>query len=146
MTLVKFNPEKRNGSQLPSINDVFDTIFSDTFFSNNRFANVPAVNVCESADYYHIELAAPGLEKEDFKIALERRMLNISVEKENNEQQAERDFSRKEYSYHSFVRSFTLPDSADDARIEASYINGILKIDIAKKDEAKIVQRQIEIK
>ena len=73
-------------------------------------------------------------------------MLNISVEQRHENRDEQKNYSKREYSYTSFVRSFTLPDSADDNRIEATYTDGILKVDIAKKEEAKLVSRQIEIK
>src|ERR1700761_1785708 len=146
MTLVKFNPEKRNSSLLPGFNDVFETIFNDTFFNDRAMTRVPAVNISETENNYHVELAAPGLKKEDFKLNLENNVLNVSVEQSANHEDNQKNYSKREYSYSSFVRSFTLPDSADDSQIEASYTDGILRIDIAKREEAKTVRRQIEIK
>jgi len=145
MTLVKFN-NKANNSLMPGFNDVFDSIFNDTFFSDRMVARVPAVNISESENNYHVELAAPGLKKEDFKLNLERNQLSISVEQSGDQQDNQKKYSKREYSYSSFVRSFTLPESADHAHIEASYTDGILRIDIAKREEAKAVRRQIEIK
>ena len=145
MTLVKFN-NKANNTLMPGFNDVFDSIFNDTFFSDRMVARVPAVNISESENNYHVELAAPGLKKEDFKLNLERNQLSISVEQSANHEANQKNYSKREYSYNSFVRSFTLPESADHAQIEASYVDGILKIDIAKREEAKAVRRQIEIK
>ncbi|QEM04995.1 Hsp20/alpha crystallin family protein [Mucilaginibacter rubeus] len=146
MTLVKFNPEKRNSSLLPGFSDVFDSIFNDTFFNDRMVTRVPAVNISETENNYHVELAAPGLKKEDFKLNLERNNLTISVEQSSNHEDSQKNYSKREYSYSSFVRSFTLPDSADDNQIEATYTNGVLRIDIAKREEAKTVRRQIEIK
>jgi len=145
MTLVKFN-NKANNALLPGFNDVFDSILTDTFFNDRMIARVPAVNVSETENNYHVELAAPGLKKEDFKLNLERNNLTIAVEKSSDQQDNQKNYSRREYSYGSFVRSFTLPDSADHSNIEAMYLDGILKIDIAKRDDAKAVRRQIEIK
>ncbi|MBB5396110.1 MULTISPECIES: Hsp20/alpha crystallin family protein [unclassified Mucilaginibacter] len=147
MTLVKFNSDKRsNGSLMPGFNDVFDSIFNDTFFSDRMVARVPAANISETEDHFHVELAAPGLKKEDFKINLDRNVLNISVETQNENNNTQKNYSKREYSYSSFVRSFTLPETADYENIEAGYSDGILKIDIAKREEAKAVRRQIEIK
>ncbi|MFD2863745.1 Hsp20/alpha crystallin family protein [Mucilaginibacter antarcticus] len=147
MTLVKFNPAKtHNGSLMPGFNDVFDSIFNDTFFNDCMVTRVPAVNISETEDHYHVELAAPGLKKEDFKINLERNALNISVEQQRENTDQKKNYSKREYSYSSFVRSFTLPDSANAEGIEAAYTDGVLKIDIAKREEAKAVRRQIEIK
>ena len=145
MTLVKFSP-KSNNSLMPGFNDVFDSILNDSFFSDRMMTKVPAANISESTDHFHIELAAPGLKKEDFKLKLERDVLSISVEQVNNDQYQERNYAKREYSYHSFVRSFTLPESADHNGIEATYIDGVLSIAIPKREEAKVQSRQIEIK
>ncbi|HTM98834.1 MAG TPA: Hsp20/alpha crystallin family protein [Pedobacter sp.] len=147
MTLVKFNSDKNKneGVLMPSFNNVFDSIFTDSFFSGRDIAVVPAVNICETPDHFQIELAAPGLVKEDFKINLERNLLSISVEKEQENQQQGKNFSRREFSYTSFVRSFTLPESADENNIEAKYNDGILLLQIAKREEAKVTTRQISI-
>ena len=145
MTLVKFN-DKRNNSLLPGFNDVFDSIFNDTFFNDRLITRVPAVNISESENNYHVELAAPGLKKDDFKLNLEGNNLTISVEQSSDHNDNQKNYSKREYSYSSFVRSFTLPESADDGQINASYNDGILRIDIAKREEAKMVRRQIEIK
>jgi HSP20 family protein len=145
MTLVKFN-DKRDNALLPGFSDVFDSIFNDSFFIDRMVTRVPAVNISESENNYHVELAAPGLKKEDFKLNLERNVLTISVEQSSDQQRTDRNYSKREYSYSSFVRSFTLPDSADHSGIDASYTDGVLKIDIAKREEAKAVRRQIEIR
>ncbi|MFD0749139.1 Hsp20/alpha crystallin family protein [Mucilaginibacter calamicampi] len=147
MTLVKFNPEKRNnGSLMPGFNDVFESIFNDTFFNDRMVARVPAVNISESEDHFHVELAAPGLKKEYFKLNLAHNVLNISVQQRNEQDDNGKNYSKREYSYTSWVRSFTLPESANAEQIEAAYTDGVLKIDIAKREEAKAVRRQIEIK
>ncbi|MFD0766008.1 Hsp20/alpha crystallin family protein [Mucilaginibacter lutimaris] len=145
MTLVKFN-NKPNNTLMPGFNDVFDSIFTDNFFSDRLVSRVPAVNISESENNYHVELAAPGLKKEDFKLNLERNVLTISVEQSAGQKDDQKNYSKREYSYSSFVRSFTLPESADHGQIEATYTDGILKIDIAKREEAKAIRRQIEIK
>jgi HSP20 family protein len=131
---------------MPSFNDVFDSIFNDTFFADRMVTRVPAANISESADHYHVELAAPGLKKEDFKLNLERNVLSISVEQRTDDKQEERNYAKREYSYSSFVRSFTLPESADENGIQATYADGVLAINIPKREEAKTVSRQIEIK
>lgn len=145
MTLVKFNPQ-RNNTLMPGFNDVFDSIFNDTFFANRMITRVPAANISETSDHYHVELAAPGLKKEDFKLNIERNVLTISVEKRAEGKQEERNYAKREYSYSSFVRSFTLPESANENGIQATYNDGVLAIDIPKREEAKSVSRQIEIK
>jgi len=145
MTLVKF--KTNNGNELmPGVNDIFESIFNDTFFSDRMVTRVPAVNVSETEGNYHIELAAPGLKKEDFKLNLENNVLNIAVEQTTDQRDIQKNYSKREFSYNSFVRSFTLPESADEGAIDATYTDGILRIDIAKREEAKPIRRQIEIK
>jgi HSP20 family protein len=144
MTLVKFkNP---NNSLMPGFNDVFDSIFNDTFFNDRMVTRVPAVNISESENNYHVELAAPGLKKDDFKLNLDGKNLTVSVEQSSEGQDNQKNYSKREYRYSSFVRSFTLPESADHAQIDATYTDGVLRIDIAKREEAKAIRRQIEIK
>jgi HSP20 family protein len=147
MTLVKFN-SNRNNTLLPGFNDVFESIFNDNFFNDRMVMRVPAVNISESDNNYHVELAAPGLKKDDFKLNLERDQLTISVEQslDLQDKDNQKNYSKREYSFSSFVRSFTLPESADGDRIEARYTDGILHIDIAKLEQAKAVRRQIAIK
>lgn len=148
MAIVRFNERKDTGLTSPVFNDIFENFFNDAFLSDRIVSRVPAVNISETDNHYHIELAAPGLKKEDFKIDVDRNVLTISAEKqtENTENNDSRKYNKREYSYTSFARSFTLPESADDASIEAAYTDGVLKIDVAKKEEAKAISRHIEIK
>ena len=145
MTLVKWN-NKTNNALLPGFNDVFESIFNDTFFNDRMVTRVPAVNISETENNYHVELAAPGLKKDDFKLNLEGNQLTISVEQSAEHEDNHKNYSKREYSYNSFVRSFTLHESADDNQIDATYTDGVLRIDIAKREEAKTVRRQIAIK
>jgi HSP20 family protein len=146
MSLIKFNNGTKNDAVNPGFNDIFESVFNDSFFSDRMISRVPAVNISETRDHYVIEMAAPGLNKEDFKLHLDRNMLTVSVEQRKEQNEQNKQYNKREFSYSSFVRSFALPDSADDANIEAQYVNGMLNILVAKKDEAKQVARQIEIK
>jgi HSP20 family protein len=146
MALVKFNDGRSRSLANPWFNDVLDNFFNDSFVSDRMTTRVPAVNISETDQNYHIELAAPGLKKEDFKLNLDRNMLNISVEKKTEQNDENKKYNKREYSYTSFVRSFSLPDSIDESKIDAEYTDGILKINIAKKEEAQQTNRQIEIK
>jgi HSP20 family protein len=145
MTLVKFNDGNKS-LIAPGFNDIFESFFNDSFISDRMISRVPAVNISETDGEYHIELAAPGLKKDDFKISLDRNLLNISAEKRTVEHEENKKYNKREYSYSSFVRSFALPDSADDAHIEAEYMDGVLTVNVAKKEEAKMATRQISIK
>lgn len=137
---------KRNGNSMNQWPLLFDDFFNRDFFdwglSNYSDTNtsIPKVNVKETKDNFEVEVAAPGMNKNDFKIQLDGNLLSISSEKsdrreENNEDEK---YSRKEFSYQSFQRTFTLPKNVVDAdKIEAKYENGLLHLVIPKKEEAK---------
>ena len=146
MSLVKFNSDRKNNALMPGFNDIFENFFNDSIFNDRMVSRVPAANISESAEEYHIELAAPGLKKDQFKLRVDDQVLSIAVEQQQENSENNRRYNKREFSYSSFVRSFTLPESADDARITAEYSDGVLKIDVPKKEEAKSVSRQIEIK
>ena len=145
MTLVKFSNGNKN-SALNPFTDVFESLFNDSFVSDRLSTKVPAVNIAETENDFHIELAAPGLKKEDFKISLDKYVLNVSVEKKTENTQEDKRYNKREYSYASFVRSFTLPEIANQEQIDAEYVDGILKITVAKKEEAKSLTREISIR
>ncbi|MBC6111409.1 Hsp20/alpha crystallin family protein [Pedobacter fastidiosus] len=145
MTLVKFNPEKKNNALLPGFNDIFESVLSDTFFPDRRVSNVPAVNISETSEEYHIELAAPGLKKEDFKVSVDREMLTIATEQSQTDNTQNKVYNRREFSYSAFTRTFALPESGDIEHIRAVYADGILKLSIPKKEESRAFSKQIEI-
>src|ERR1700761_141855 len=146
MTLVKFANGQKNHAVNPFFSDVFDSIINDSFLSDKLASRVPAVNIAETENEFHIELAAPGLKKEDFKINIDKNVLSVSAEKKTENVDESKKYSKREYSYSSFVRSFTLPETADQTKIEAEYTDGILKLNVSKKEEAKIQSREIAVK
>jgi HSP20 family protein len=99
--------------------------------------SVPAVNVVENKEGFRIEVAAPGLQKTDFKLNLEKNQLTISAQKEVKDEESNEKYTRREFKYSSFQRSFTLPNSVDGDKIEANYHEGILSIALPKREEAK---------
>lgn len=124
--------------------DVFD--WSDRNFG--KFENTsPSVNVKDAENKYEIEVAAPGVNKEDFKVELNGNKLTISSEsKTENENKDEKgNYTRREFNYQSFSRSFTLPDDVDGESIKASHQNGVLKIEIPKKENSQQTAKQISI-
>ncbi|MFH2095228.1 MAG: Hsp20/alpha crystallin family protein [Bacteroidota bacterium] len=141
MTLVK-----RSNGAFPVINNIFDDFFGNSFVDmpvisniNGRFSS-PAVNIKESDDSFEILMAAPGMKRDDFKIELDRNMLTISSEHEqkNEEKDENNGFSRREFCYGSFRRSFNLPENkADVDKISAKYIDGVLEVVIPKREEVK---------
>lgn len=134
---------KRNES-LPSVfNDFFRPwgSFFDTnggsLFNNLNPVNVPAVNIAENKDHYEVNLAAPGMKKDDFTIDVEGHTLIISAETKEEKEEKEDRYTRKEYNYSSFSRRFTLPDWVNKEKIDASYENGVLILVLPKTEEAK---------
>lgn len=129
-------------------NTPLDRFFKDDFSDiwDNESLTVPAINVTEEKNNYIVNMAAPGLKKEDFDISLDGNMLTISSEKESekDEQDADR-FSRREYNYSYFSRTVTLPDSAESSNIVAKYTDGILNLTIPKKPEAGKNSKKIKV-
>jgi|SRR5690606_39170076 len=146
MTLVKFSNSHPNRSIDAWTNNLFESLFNDSFISDRFISRVPAVNIAETSEAYQIELAAPGLEKGDFKINVDKDVLTVSAEKKSEVVDENKKYSKREYSYTSFTRSFTLPESIDHNKIDASYKDGVLSVTVGKKEEAKVASRLIEVK
>lgn len=131
-------PVLRTRTHMPSlIDDFFGRDLIGSFFNDQTGISMPAVNIVENADAFKIEVAAPGLDKNDFKIDLENNLLTISAEKEMNKEEKEEKYMRREFSYSSFKRSFSLPVTVNAEQIAASHKDGILAITLPKKEEAK---------
>ena len=151
MTLVKFNQRPFEGN----FNNLVDDLFANfPVLSKNEGSQlwkgfVP-VNIKETDKNYNLEIVAPGFEKSDFKISLDQQILTVSAEKQNevkagsdsnrNEKQI-----RSEYHYRSFKRSFTLNEKTDGAAIDAKYVNGVLTLNLPKKEEVKPSVQEISI-
>ena len=137
----------RINRSLPSVWDnFFSNDFMPDFFDFEGYKSVPAVNIVENDDEYVIEVAAPGLEKKDFRINLENNVLTISSEKEDKTEEKNGKSIRKEFRYSSFCRTFTIPETIDSEKIRAKHKDGILFVAIPKKEAARIKpSRQIAI-
>jgi HSP20 family protein len=128
---------KRNSTLFPaSVSDFFNT---DIFNFNNDFFRLttnltPSVNVSETDKEFKIELAAPGLEKKDFKLSVENGILTVSSEKQSEKTEEKKNYWRKEFSYNQFSRSFQLPENSVSEKLDAKYDNGILNIIVPKKE------------
>ncbi len=139
-------------SNMPSVFDEFFKPWNEWFGNGGNLLTktltVPAVNVKETDNEYKLSLGVPGMKKEDFKISVDRDLLTISAEKEETKEEKDDKFSREEYNYSSFSRSFNLPDDIRYDAISAKYEDGVLKIAIPKKEEAKKsnMQQRIEVK
>ncbi|WP_294232640.1 Hsp20/alpha crystallin family protein [uncultured Chryseobacterium sp.] len=151
MSIVKRN----NGSLLHAgTRTLFDDFFSRELFNwgNTNFSStlttVPSVNIKENDNHFEVEVAAPGMQKDDFRITLDGNLLTISSSKKNETEESKDNYTRREFSYQSFQRSFELAkDVVDEEHIEAKYENGVLKLIIPKTEKAKKqAPRLIEIK
>lgn len=143
MTLVKFNNRTRNTA--PYFNNVFDSLFSDALTKNSLINKTPSVNILEDEKSFVIELAAPGLNKDDFQIQIKKDTLSVWVEKTKSETEESKDYSRKEFEFSSFARSFNLPENVDAEKITAAYKDGILNVVISKKADEKLQNRTITV-
>ncbi len=137
-------PAKSNGNKFPVFSPMFDVFFGRDLFNwgNNNFSTtsttMPSVNIRETADNFEVEVAAPGMDKKYFKITLDGNLLTISSSKQQSNEENNDRYTRREFSYQSFQRSFELPkDVVDQENINARYDNGLLYLTIPKKEEAK---------
>lgn len=137
---------KRNGNLLPEFPGIFDNYFGRDFFDFENSvlrvpgSSIPAVNVKENEDGFEVEVAAPGFSKKDFHVELDNNLLTISSTKEVKNEETARDgrYTRKEFAFSSFRRSFTLPENTvNTEKIKARYEDGILSISIPKLEEVK---------
>lgn len=148
MTSAKFDRKPFEGTFSNIVDDLFTDLpvfIKNEFNSLSKKDSVP-VNVKETADNYILEVAAPGFEKSDFKINLEKQVLTISADKTTEENQESVKVIRKEFRLQSFKRSFTLDDKIDATNIEATYINGLLTLNLPKKEVVKASATTINVK
>tara|TARA_R100000935_G_C2758128_1_gene132490 strand:+ start:32 stop:475 length:444 start_codon:yes stop_codon:yes gene_type:complete len=146
MSLIKRN----EANWLPS---VFDDMFKTDWLGGTTNVNsigtsIPAVNIQETDDNFKVEVAAPGKTRDDFNIELDNDILTISSEEKKEMETTEKNgrYTRKEFSYSNFKRAFSLPETVHNEKISASYENGVLLINLPKKEEAKVqAKRMIEI-
>ena len=147
MTLIKSSnqmPLQRN-RMFPVINDLFNEIFENSISPDFRKWNIPAVNIMNFDNRYELHLAAPGLKKEDFKINVEGDQLTIFVSKEEESNEIQGDYSRREFQFSTFTRKFTLPEDVNQDEIKATYENGIMLINLPRLAEVKMKSREIKL-
>ena len=142
MTLLKYSRPGRNlvGQQF---SDIMDEFFNEAVANKDKNFT-PDINISETDNKLNIEVEIPGIKKEDITLGIENGALTISGERKNRHEEDGRKYHRVETRYGMFERSFQLPDNVDEESIEATYLNGILQIDINKKEEK--VKKQIDIK
>ena len=144
MTHVKFNLKPFEGS----FNNLVDGLFAELpvlYKNEQNWKGTVPVNIKETDKNYSIEIVAPGFEKTDFKVSLEQQLLTISAEKKNEVKDENEKQIRSEYSYRSFKRSFTLDEKTDGTKIDAKYVNGVLALNLPKKEEVKPAVKEINI-
>lgn len=133
---------QRNVATLPSLSSWVDNFFENSlgteFLSNfNTGITLPAVNIKETNDQYVLELAIPGMKKSDFSIEVDNKVLSISSEVKTENQVNDELYTRREFGYSAFKRTFTLPDTVESENVNASYADGILLVTLPKREEAK---------
>ncbi|HEY9005755.1 MAG TPA: Hsp20/alpha crystallin family protein [Ohtaekwangia sp.] len=133
---------RKNGGTPSLLSDFFGAaslfdrdLFDMSIFPSRLGINVPTANITETSKEFRLELAAPGLERKDFDVKVENNTLTISAEKEEEKRERQGEYSRHEYSFNSFSRSFALPEGIKEGAIDAKYENGILKVSIPKAKE-----------
>ena len=150
MSLIKFFPATVSNNQANVFDSFFGDFFKDEFpvsFRNGVTQKSPAVNIAETDNSFRIEVAAPGLKKNDFTIKVDQDVLTISAKREAKTEDKGDRYTRREFSYFEFTRNFHLPETINAEEIDAKYEDGVLNVILAKKEEAKPAPiKTIEIK
>lgn len=128
----------------PIVNEMMSSMHRRPVYSNCRY-NKPAANIIDNEKDFVIELAVPGMKKDDFNIKLEDDILSISVEPKEDENQEAKNYTRREFRYDGFTRSFSLSDNINQDKIKADYKEGVLSLVLPKMEEAKVKGREIKI-
>ncbi|MBU2930159.1 Hsp20/alpha crystallin family protein [Winogradskyella psychrotolerans] len=136
-SLANSNSNQNHTTLSSWLDDIFNRDLPSVFTSNfNMGMTLPKVNIKETADAFEVEMAVPGLKKSDFHIDLDNQVLSISTETKEENEIKEENYTRREFGYSSFKRTFNLPESVNEEKIKANYDNGILGIHLPKKEEA----------
>ncbi len=150
--MAQLAKRKGNGGLTTSMPSSFEDLFNfDRFFTEPmrnlpRLTKVPATNITELENEYLVELASPGLSKKDFEVEVNDNTLEICVEKEEESKEEKDKYTRREYDYRSFYRSFTLPENVQADKIKAEYKEGVLKVHLPKMpDSGKKPMKQISV-
>jgi HSP20 family protein len=137
-------------TRMPSLRSMMEdfwnteNLFGTSLFDGNR-GDLPAVNIKENDSTFDIEVAAPGFQKEDFKVDVEKGMLTISAEKKQENEESKENFTRQEFSYSSFSRCFSLPDTVKEEDVKAKYENGLLRLTLQKSEKAQAQKKMISV-
>ncbi len=152
MTIVKWKKPSTEGQKATNpvvfnspLSGLFENLLGEDFLTKEYASYVPAVNFSEQKENYSLDVFAPGFEKNDFKIEVNKGVLTVSGYREDEKETVEKNYTRKEFNHGSFQRSFTLPEEVNENAIEAKYESGILKITMAKKEDSKTEAIEIKI-
>ena len=148
MTFIKWQKEaqdSRNRNAYPSINDLFGDLFDNVITNDFRRWTTPAVNIIESEKEYSLQMAAPGLKKDDFKINMQENVLTISAELKKEATNSTVKNNRTEFHFGNFKRTFNLPETIVTEKITANYENGILSVVLPKAEPVKPKSMEINI-
>lgn len=144
MTLTKWMPAN---NLFPTVSDWMDDFFSDNgFIPAVKGISIPAVNATENKKAFQLKVAAPGFKKEDFKLEVKNGYLTVSGESSEEKEDKDETFTRREYSYNTFSRSFSLPENVNGDNITAQYTDGVLKVTLPKKVTEEKATKQITVK
>ncbi|HUZ60435.1 MAG TPA: Hsp20/alpha crystallin family protein [Hanamia sp.] len=141
MTTLKFNQPT-----LKTLDSFLDNLLNDLPVTSNSNLNFPAVNIAETKDDYELEFNVPGRKKEDFKITVDKNILTVSFEKKEEQKEEGKQFIKREFVTQSFKRSFTLDEKINADEINAKYEDGLLLLTLPKKEEVKVLPKEIAIK
>lgn len=141
MTTLKFNQPT-----LKTLDSFLDNLLSDLPSAKGSSINFPAVNIIETNDAYELEFNVPGRKKEDFKITVDKNILTVSFERKEEQKEENRQFIKREFLMQSFRRSFTLDEKINPEGIDARYQDGLLLLTLPKKEEVKILPKEISVK
>ena len=133
---------KRDFPMLTNLSDFFENDWFPSGFKNEWS---PAINVVDNEGQYEIEVAAPGMKKDDFNVTLENGILTINGKSEKEEEEEKKNYTRKEFSSRSFMKSFTMPDNVDEEGLSAKYDDGILKLVLAKSAKELPPKKEVVI-
>lgn len=144
MSLIRWNPES---SFFPAMSNWMDDFFAENWPKPAvKGISIPAVNVTETKNAFKLNVAAPGFKKDDFKLEVQNGYLTISGETKEEKEDKDEKYTRQEYSYSTFSRSFTLPESVKGEDISAQYADGVLKVTLPKKKTEEKPTKQIAVK
>jgi HSP20 family protein len=143
MSLINRNPQN---TLFPAFSSWIDDVFPENAFKTIKNVSIPAVNITETNDVFKLKVAAPGFKKEEFKLEVQNGMLTISGETKEEKEEKDERYTRQEYAFSSFSRSFAVPENVNGEAITAEYADGVLNVILPKKQADERPSVQIVVK